>query len=496
MTKIYKKDSIYFSFTKGASEILIPLCSKMVTKNGIKEFSPELKSNVEKNVNSFAEQGYRILSLCYKEMSTIPIEGDEGREQCELDMIYIGFVTILDPPRDGVKNSVEQCHNAGVDVVMITGDSPTTARAIARQISIVSNDEEKAIEGNDIKNIKTFYDLNQVKVFARVSPQHKEEIIRRYQDEDRVVAMTGDGVNDALALNMADAGIAMGIQGTDVAKEASDMVISDDSFNSIVTGIHQGRGIFAKIRAVVFFYICINLFEGIVQFLLAIIFDLPYFLTEQFYWQWIFLSITLHTFPGLILTFDIISDDVMDEKPRDTEEILSKNTIILMLCFGGLLAISMLITYFITLMGIYPVFPENHNFGALNDAYLYSPTTKDLTGKTNLRVAKALTMLMVTLFFCESFLIFQIRRPNKSVFKAFKEDSSKFMFIIIGLLYGLFLALMYVPGTQVAMASVGINFMFMFLTPFDWLVCFLISLICIISFEIVKLIARKKGISF
>lgn len=496
MSKIYKKDSIFYSFTKGASEILIPLCNKILTKDGIKAFTPELKRKVEDNVNLFAEKGFRILSLCYKELPNGPAEGEDGRNMCESEMTYIGFVTILDPPREGVKQSVEQCYKAGVDVIMITGDSPTTAKAIAQQISIVSAEDEMAIEGKDIKKIKTFYDFNRVKVFARVSPQHKEDIIRRYQAEGRVVAMTGDGVNDALALNMADAGIAMGIQGTDVAKEASDMVISDDSFNSIVTGIHQGRGIFAKIRAVVFFYICINLFEGIVQFLLAVIFDLPYFLDEQYYWQWIFLSITLHTFPGLILTFDIISDDVMNEKPKDTEEILSKNMILLMLAFGGLLAISMLITYFITITGIYPVFQENHNFGALNNAYLYSAQTRELTQNTDLRIAKTLTMLMVTLFFCESFLIFQIRRPNKSVFKAFKEDSSRFMYIIIGILFGLFLALMYIPGVQIALASVGINFMFMFLTPLDWLVCFLISLICIISFEIIKLLARRKGVIF
>ena len=156
----------------------------------------------------------------------------------------------------------------------------------------------------------------------------------------------------------------------------------------------------------------------------------------------------------------------------------------------------MVITYFVVLTGVYPVFPENHNFGTFNDGYLYSPESKDLTPNTNLQVAKALTMLMVTLFFCESFLIFQIRRPNKSLIKSFKEDSSKFMYIIIGLLFGVFLALMYIPGVQVFLALAGINFMFMYLTAFDWLFCFLISLICIVSFEIVKYVARKKGISF
>lgn len=187
----------------------------------------------------------------------------------------------------------------------------------------------------------------------------------------------------------------------------------------------------------------------------------------------------------------------MKEKPRDTEEILSKNTIILMCIFGGLLAISMVTVYFLVMMGIYPVFPENHKFGFIfNQGYLYSSTTRDLTQDVSLRVAKALTMLMVTLFFCESFLVIQIRRPNKSMIKSFIEDWSNRMIYIIGLLFILFLALMYIPGVQVWLAMNGINFMFMYLTALDWLVCFSISLICIVSFEIVKYIARKKGITF
>ena len=497
MTKLYKRDYAYYSFTKGASEILIPLCTNILYNDVEINFSEEIKNKVMEIVNLYANQGYRILSLCYKVMDTIPPEGDEGRKVSESDLVFIGFVTILDPPREGVRESVRQCHEADVDVVMITGDSPATARAIASQIAIISDESETAVEGKDVKNIETYDEFSQVKVFARVAPEHKEDIVEKYQEQKKVVAMTGDGVNDALALNMADVGIAMGITGTDVAKEASDMVISDDSFNSIVTGIHHGRGIFARIRAVVFFYIAINVFEGFVQFILAIVLDLPYFLDEAFYYQWIFLSITLHVFPGLVLTFDSTSKDVMKEKPRDSEEILSKNTLGLLFIYGILLAVSMVVVYFITINGAYPLFTENWNFGNLNDLYLYSPETAYLNPYgVGLIEGKTLTMLMVTLFFCESFLVFQIRRPNKSLLKSFIEDSNRRNYLIIGFLFAVFLMLMYIPGVQVFLANSGINFMFMYLTGLDWLVCFLISLICIVSFEVVKFIARKKEISF
>ena len=494
MTKVYKKEGKFYSFTKGASEILMPLCKKVLFKDQDLDFNDEIKDKIMKIVDIYARQGFRILSLCYKKLDSIPLEDDKSRQLCESDMIYIGFVTILDPPREGVKDSVERCHDAGVDVVMITGDSPTTAKAIAKQISIINNDDEIVVEGKEIKKIKSFFDFSKIKVFARVSPEHKQDIIERYQDANQVVAMTGDGVNDALALNMADAGIAMGIQGTDVSKEASDMVISDDSFTSIVTGIEQGRGIFARIRAVVFFYICINVFEGIVQFILSVILDLPYFLDDAFYYQWMFLAITVHIFPGLILTFDRTSKDVMKQKPHDEEEILSKNTFILLFIFGALLAISMIVVYFTTLLG--PVVSVI-DFGDLNEAYLFSPVTfpMDESG-ISLNEAKTLTMLMVTLFFCESFLVLQIRRPNKSLIRSLKEDSSRFMYLLIGFLFAVFLVLMYIPGVQTTLADWGLNFRFMFLTGLDWLVCFLISLICIVSFEFVKYFARRSGIFF
>jgi Ca2+-transporting ATPase len=499
MTKIFLKEEEYYSFTKGASEVLIPSCSKILYKNANIEFTSELKQEVMNKVNEYANHGYRILSLCYKEFFALPSHEDEDRDKFESEMTYLGFVTILDPPREGVKDSVKQCHNAGVEVVMITGDSPATARAIAEQIAIVDDENDIACEGKDIKEAIKSKDFDKIRVFARVSPEHKQDIVKKYQAEKKVVAMTGDGVNDSLALNLADAGIAMGITGTDVAKEASDMVISDDSFNSIVTGIHQGRGIFAKIRALVVFFICINVFEGLVQVFLYVLLNKPYWVNPDspYYLMWVLLSLTLHVFPALGLTFDKISDDVMNEKPKDSEEILTKNTIILMSSFGICLAISMILMYSIVYSGLYPVFPDNINFGVLNEGYLYSDATIMINGVLYDRtIGKTLTMVMVVLFITESLLVLQIRRPNKSLIRSFKEDKNNMIYLILAFLFLILLALMYIPGAQVTLANINWNFCLMYLNALDWVVCIGIAMICIVSFEVVKYFAREKGIVF
>ena len=249
-------------------------------------------------------------------------------------------------------------------------------------------------------------------------------------------------------------------------------------------------------EVIVFFFICINVFEGLVQFILAVILGLPYWVDpgSDFYWQWIFLTITLHILPGFVLTFDTISDDVMKEKPRDSEEILNKNILKLLIIFGILLAICMIISYSICYFGIYPVWERNYEFGALNDLYLSS--SNYFADEEKRIAAKALTMLMLTLFFCENFLVWQIRRPNKSLLKSLKEDRTKFMIFTPLFLFSIFAMLIYIPNVQITIASWKINPNFMYLTWLDWLVCFFISSICIVTFEIVKYIARKKQITF
>ncbi len=498
MTKIFTSpENTTISFTKGASEIIINACSHILQNSGeIVECTDELRLVVMNEVVKYAQQGYRILSFGYKEVSELPSDLEKNRVMFESDLTYLGFVAIMDPPRERVAEAVDTCHDAGIDVVMITGDSQPTAAAIGRQINILNSQEHALLDGVQMKDVSAETDLSQVRIFSRVSPQDKQKIVENFQNHNRVVAMTGDGVNDALALNMADAGVAMGIQGTDVAKESADMIISDDSFRSIVEGVRRGRGIFANIRSIVFFFICINLFEGIVQFLLAVIFDLPYFLDLEFNEMWIFLSITLHLFPSLILTFDTVSKDVMQETPRDSEEILSKKILYLMLIYGGLLAISMVLSYFTVYSWNYPIFEGNTSFGNLDALYLYSSETSILWEGIDLRVAKTLTMLMATLYFCECALALQIRRPNKSLWKSLREEGNRFMYLVIGLLFGVFLALMYIPGLQTGLAIIGLNFHFMALTIVDWLVCFAYASICIGSFEFIKWVARKKNIVF
>jgi Ca2+-transporting ATPase len=497
MSVVVKGKTGLQSLTKGANEVLLNRCTKLLTLDGEIEITSEIKKGILDFVNVYASKGYRVLSLCFKTLDASfsdDLENENSRDICESDMTFIGFVTILDPPRAGVEESVKLCKKSGIDVVMITGDSPVTAAAIASQLSIITDKHDMAIEGYQIKEIKDFDEFNNVKVFARVSPEHKEDIIKKYQNEKKIVAMTGDGVNDALALNMADAGVAMGIQGTDVAKEAADMIITDDSFNSIITGIREGRGIFAKIRSVVFFFIVINLFEGLVGFILSIILDLPYFQDELFTLQWVFLSLTVHMFPGLILTFDTTSKDVMLEKPRDSEEILSKKIVLLMIFYGILLSISIILVYFLTITGIYPIF--NDNITGLYPTVNQNISTGDLTSGVNLNHAKALTMLMLTIFFCESILIFQIRRPNKSLLRAIKEDSNIKHYLIVGFMFLILVLLIYIPGFQVMLANFGFNFMFVSLNAADWFVSFCISMICVVGFEIVKFAARKKEIIF
>jgi Ca2+-transporting ATPase len=350
---------------------------------------------------------------------------------------------------------------------MITGDAAGTAETIGRQLAIV-NEKDLVVEGKEAQAIGAD-DFKRVSVFARVDPEDKQVIVERYQKAEHAVAMTGDGVNDALALSMSDVGIAMGITGTDVAKEAADLIIADDSYNSIVEGVRQGRGLFNKIRAMILFYIAINVAE-------SIIFFTTFYLGLRFLtpWQHIFLAISSHTWPGLALTFDRNPKYVMEEPPRDTEGVITRPLGTYLVINAILIFIGVAIAYFGTL-------------------HAFLPGT--IPGDP-LNIVKAQVMTICVLVITESLMIISIRRINQSAIRSIRDESYWFIYLMIAFVFLMVLALMYSPLLNEILVGIGINFYFVPLTVLDWLVVIALAIPAVVGMEIIKWAARRREIHF
>ncbi len=485
MAKICKDGKDYIVLAKGATEVLLARCSRYAVSKKMVALDDAMSGKIRELADDFASRGYRVISLAYKKISTLPT-GENARADTEQDLVYLGLACIVDPAREGVREAVNDCHSAGINVIMITGDAAATARTIAENLNIY-NVNSLAVEGSEIENLSD-ESFERVNVFARVNPDHKQVIVERYQDQGKVVAMTGDGVNDALALAMSDAGIAMGITGTDVAKEAADLVITDDSFSSIVTGVHQGRGLFNKIRMMVFFYIAINLFESIIFFGGLFLLPAGFIMLEN--WQQLLLVATTHSFPGLALVFDKTSPNAMKEGPRDSEEIITKNLAKLMAVGVSLMVVCTAIVYAITLTGwngLLDVVPENLTG--------YYTDQVQLPNYWNFQIVKSTTMLLTIILLVESTIVLVIRRVNSPLHKSISEPGIERFAVLLGLIYLAFILLMYVPVAQEILYSFGLEFFFLPLTLFDWLVCILAAVPSILGMEIYKKYLRNKDVT-
>ncbi len=480
ISKLNNEDS-YIAYSKGAPEILLSLCSHIKTNSGKVLINDQMKSEITEGVNKQTNQGYRTLAVAYKDINTID---DIKREDIEKDLIFLGFLSIIDPPRIGVKEAVEKCKTADIKVIMITGDHPNTAKTIATEMGIYK-EGDLVVEGKEIKQLddNNFYNTS---IFARVAPADKEIIISKHQKKKKIVAMTGDGINDSLALKLANCGIAMGITGTDVAKDASDMVISDDNFTSIEKGVKIGRGLFSKIRIILYFFICLNILEGTIMFTYEF---LPGFDLFSSNWQHIYIFTVAHTFPSLALVVDIPPKDIMKEPPRNEEELLNRNTLIMLIVQAVIIGLCLVLVLELTLNNIIPLNDWNTN---TNLSFL------DPDG--NFLDQKARTMFMTTLFISETTFIWTFRRPNKSLFKSIKEDFSKNLFIMC-----LFTLLIHVLLINFSLSvntaindDLGLNLQlnYMFLSLTDWLICIGFGILGIFLIEIFKFVFRKKKIIF
>ncbi|HUW89939.1 MAG TPA: cation-translocating P-type ATPase [Candidatus Nanopelagicaceae bacterium] len=477
-------DSYKIAFSKGAPEIILKIANKIEENGKENTLTNAIREQLLNEIQTRAIQGYRILAIAYKKFEE---KSELKRQEVENNLIFLGYVSILDPPRPGVRESVEECESGGIKVVMITGDHPATAKTIASQMRIYK-EGDSIVEGAEVSKLNT-EEFNNVSVFARVNPSDKEIIVEKYQSQGHICAMTGDGINDALALKLANAGIAMGITGTDVAKETADMVLSDDNFSSIVIGVKIGRGLFARIRNIIFFFICLNLMESVIFFAYEFV---PLFDLFSSEWQHIYIYGIVHSLPAMALVIDKHPSDVMKEPPRDGQQLLNKNMWILLVIQAFLMGIGLVLALQFTLEGLIPLNEWN-----LNPTISYIPVGST---QPDLLAQKARTMFITTLYIVETTFIWTFRRPNKSLFKSLKDEFSLTLLVIS--LFTLALHVLFVLFSNDVNYYVNDEFgldlqiNFLFLSGTDWIICILLTLPGLLGIEIFKYIARRKNVLF
>ena len=317
MTTIHETpDGQVFSYVKGAVEILLERSERIIKDGKVVPLPRSEKEQILKTNEEMANQALRVLAIACKELPKLPA-GTYDEDGVERDLTFVGLAGMIDPPRAEAKGANELCRKAGIKTVMITGDHKLTAVAIAKELGIMENDE--ALTGAELDSLsdEKFDDVvEKVSVYARVSPEHKLRIVRALKKKGHIVAMTGDGVNDAPALKQADIGIAMGITGTDVTREAADMVLADDNFATIVTAVEGGRAIYDNIRKFSFFLLRSNFDELLVIGIFALL-GQPLPLTAGMI---LWINLVTDGGPALALSLDPPQEDLMTRPPRDPRE--------------------------------------------------------------------------------------------------------------------------------------------------------------------------------
>ncbi|MEI3393498.1 MAG: calcium-translocating P-type ATPase, PMCA-type [Clostridia bacterium] len=316
MTTIHKMPNGYRVITKGAPDVLLKRCNKVYDNGNVTTLDYSKTKLIENQNNKMADEALRVLAIAYLDIPNLPSKIDT--ETVEKNLIFIGLIGMIDPPREGVKEAVATCKKAGIKTVMITGDHIITAKAIAKDLGILRG-SDLAVTGEELDKIPQSIlqkNIMNYSVFARVTPEHKVRIVKAYQSTGAVVAMTGDGVNDAPALKNADIGIAMGKNGTDVAKNAADMVLTDDNFVTIVEAVKQGRNIFDNIKKAVHFLIATNIGEIVTIFLGLVLGLKSPLLAIQLLW----INLVTDSLPAIALGLEKPETDIMDKKPRDSKK--------------------------------------------------------------------------------------------------------------------------------------------------------------------------------
>jgi Ca2+-transporting ATPase len=481
MSKIIKSNEKVICCTKGAPERILELCDKVIINNEIQSLTSDLKETILNQIEEFNKEGLRTLALAQRELPEDANLDDYTPEDLENNLTLYGIVGMYDPPRENVKEAIVSCKAAGIKVVMITGDHPVTAKSIAQKLGIFS-ESDNCCDGADLQKLSVD-EITKSSVFARVAPQDKQIIVKAFQSKNEVVAMTGDGVNDALALENADVGIAMGIAGTDVAKNASDLILTDDSFATIETAIYHGRGLFNNIRSNIVFLLVCNLLELSVLTIVQLFFQIQLF--NQ--WQLTILYVTIHFFPPLGLIFDKYDPNLMKYPPKKHDEpLISKNyTMIIAVQVIALLA-TLLIMYVCISKNLLAWNSSNDteytsNISGYLGTGIFNFTTNKVEDLVNLSLTtkdifKAQTMCFATLFLGEAWVSLEARSEHRSMFKM-PVNLALYIFLGLSVLILLFVL-------NFSLANIFLDLIV--LSSSDWVAIILASLVPIVVMEIFK----------
>lgn len=476
MTTVHKEDNKVISYTKGAMDILLGRCNKIYLNGEVIDITEQHIADINKAASEMARGALRVLALGYKE------NDDTANEE---NLTFAGLIGMIDPPRPEAKDSVQVLKSAGITTIMITGDHKDTALAIAKDLGIAEN-ENQCITGSELNELNQ-EQLNKkvrdIRVFARVSPEHKVMIVKAFKSNGSIVSMTGDGVNDAPSLKSADIGVAMGITGTDVAKGAADMVLTDDNFATIEKAVAEGRGIYQNIKKTVLFLLSSN-FGEVISMFSAIAAGLASPL-QSIHILWI--NLITDSLPGLALGVDPKDTDIMNAKPRDPNESLFANGGLIFTIYNGFMIAALT-------LGAFLWSPISHliDIGAAvnlqNIKEMLELTTPIIVnGHDYLIIEHAQTYAFTTLGVSQLFHAIGMRNYDKSLFKMNMFDNkSMIAAFVIGL--GLQIAVTEIPFlTEVFETSQ--------LTLKEWGNLILISMVPLLSHEIIvagkNLIGKK-----
>ena len=421
MSTVHKYKEGYIQYTKGANEIVLSHCDYYLDENHqVVKLTEEVKTEITHKAKEYADRALRVLGLGYRLYDEKPANFDS--ENLENDLIYVGFTGMIDPCRDEVYDAIKECESAGIRPVMITGDHIDTAVAIGKDLGIIT-DASQAMLGSQLDSL-TDEQLKEVvqktSVFARVQPEHKTRIVRAFKDLGNVVAMTGDGVNDAPSIKAADIGVGMGITGTDVTKSVADMVLADDNFATIVNAVEEGRKINDNVRKVLQFQISSNMTEVLVVFISSI-FALEVLSPTHLLW----INMVTDSLPGLALGMEKAEEGVMKRKPRPSNESVFSNGAGLDIVLQGIYMATIILTSFF--------------IGYKMDGHL-----------------NGMTMAFLTINLAELFHAISMRTQRGSLIKL--KTFNWWLFGALTLTFLLNIALIYVPAFEVLFDFAPINF--------------------------------------